>query len=120
MVATNRQLIEWSISMAEGKSIKLPRHFRNGRIARFKEMEESVRELPKAEWPKRPVTKRRKRNSEFDQRVDEMLKHRNNVAEELEIDGSLIASRAVVEAIAAKENEPSELLMNWQRDLLGV
>jgi len=120
MVAPNRLLIEWCLLLAEGKEIRLPRHFRSGRLRRFKEIEESVRASPQSDWPKRPVTKRRKRGTEFDQRVDQLLAHRNKVAEELEIDGSLIASRAVIEAIASNDSEPSELLMNWQQSLLGV
>ena len=120
MVAPNRQLIEWSIDMAEGKSIKLPRHFRSGRIDRFKKMSETVRQLPKSEWPKRPVTKKRRRTAEFDRRVDELIAHRNDIAETLDIDGSLIASRAVIEAIASDENKPSELLMDWQQRLLNL
>ena len=120
MVATNRNLIEWSTLLADKKNIELPHHFRGDRVKRFKETLSSLKALPKSEWPSRIVTKRRKRDREFDRRVDEMIARRNKIAEGLDIDGSLIASRSVIESLAANEAEPAELMMNWQRALLGL
>jgi ribonuclease D len=120
MVATNRDLIEWSTMLSEGKNIDLPRHFRSDRIKRFKETLAELKGLPKNEWPARPLTKRRKRDREFDQRVDAMIARRNKLAAELDIDGSLIASRSVIEAIAANEAQPGDVLMQWQRSLLEM
>lgn len=117
MVAPNRQLIEWCGQMAENKPIKLPHHFRADRIKRFKEMQDAVRALPESEWPARPVGLRRKKDREFDERVDAMIAQRNKVGIELGIDGSLIASRAIIETIAANEVRPADVLMKWQ---LGV
>ena len=79
-----------------------------------------VKTLSKSEWPTRPVTKRRKRDRDFDDRVDSLLAKRNSVANGLGIDGSLIASRAVIESIAANEASPHDLLMGWQRELLEL
>jgi ribonuclease D len=120
MVATNRNLIEWSTLLAEKKNIELPHHFRGDRVKRFRETLSSLKALPKSEWPSRIVTKRRKRDREFDRRVDEMIARRNKIAGGLDIDGSLIASRSVIESLAAGEAEPAELMMNWQRELLGL
>lgn len=119
MVAPNRQLIEWCAQMVENKPIKLPHHFRADRIKRFKEMQDAVRALPESEWPSRPVGLRRKKDREFDERVDAMISQRNKVGNELGIDGSLIASRAVIESIAANEAQPADLLMKWQLKVLG-
>jgi ribonuclease D len=120
MVAPNRQLIEWCLQMAENKSIHLPPHFRSDRIKRFKEMQETVRSLPESEWPARPVGLRRKKDREFDERVDSLIAHRNKIGNDLGIDGSLIASRAVIESIAADEAKPADLLMGWQLKLLDL
>ena len=120
MVAPNRLLIEWSQDLADRKRVDLPSHFRSDRVKRFMEMQSDLQSLPQSEWPARPVTKRRKRDRDFDESVDRMIAHRNKVASGLDIDGSLIASRAVIEAISAKESEPSELLMNWQLELLEL
>lgn len=120
MVATNSNLIEWSMILADRKNIELPNHFRGDRVKRFKQTIATLKDLPKSEWPARVMTKRRKRDREFDHRVDAMIAARNTTAKDLGIDGSLIASRAAIESIAADEAQPSELLMNWQVGLLGL
>ena len=118
MVAPNRQLIEWCLDMIDKKTIKLPPHFRSDRIKRFKEMEEMVRSLPESEWPAKAIGLRRKKDREFDDRVDAMILRRNRIGNDLGIDGSLLASRAVIESIAANEAQAADLLMNWQLQLL--
>lgn len=120
MVATNRDLIEWSTLLTEGKNIDLPRHFRSDRVKRFKETITELKNLPKSEWPARPLTKRRKRDREFDRQVDDLIARRNKLAAALDIDGSLIASRAVIESIAAHEALPADVLMKWQLALLEI
>lgn len=118
MVAPNRQLIDWCFQMADKKTIQLPHHFRSDRIKRFKEMQDTVYSLPESEWPTRPIGLRRKKDRDFDDRVDAMIARRNQIGIELGIDGSLLASRAIIESIAAKEAQPAELLMKWQVQLL--
>jgi ribonuclease D len=118
MIATNRDLTEWSELLAHDKNIDLPRHYRNDRIKRFKETLATLKALPKAEWPARPMMKRRKRDREFDKHVDTIIAHRNKLAAELDIDGSLIVSRSVIESVAAKEEQPCDVLMKWQLALL--
>lgn len=118
MVAPNRVLIEWALLLADGKKINPPNHYRADRLKRFRDMLSEVRDLPESEWPARPVTKRRKRDRDFDDKVDSMIAKRNSIAKGLGIDGSLIASRAVIESIAANESAPADLLMSWQHKLL--
>jgi ribonuclease D len=120
MVATNRELLEWSFQLADKEQVTLPRHYRNDRIKRYKECMDALQQLPKSEWPAKIFVPRRKRDREFDQIVDAMIAKRNAIAEELEIDGSLIVSRSVIEILAAKEAAPEDLLMNWQRKLLSL
>lgn len=119
MVAPNRLLIEWSQLLADGKKIDLPKHYRADRLKRFHEMLRETAALPESEWPSRPVTKRRKRDRDFDARVDSLIANRNQIASELDIDGSLLASRAILESLAADEATPEDLLMSWQIELLN-
>ncbi|MCF7731895.1 MAG: hypothetical protein K9N23_09410 [Akkermansiaceae bacterium] len=120
MVATNRQLIDWSVQLAQRQTPDLPRHFRPDRVKRFKQMQDDLRLLPESEWPLRVKTVRRKRDRNFEQKVDGLIKARDKVAAELDIEGSLIASRAVLEMLAAGECEAGAVLMAWQRDVLGL
>ncbi len=120
MVAPNRQLLEWSISFAARKGVSLPSHFRPDRVKRFRSVLAVVQDMPEAEWPERPVSKRRKRDRDFERRVDALIKTREEVAAKLDIEGSLIAPRAVLESIAAAEIEPQQALLGWQRHCLGM
>ncbi len=120
MVVPNRQLLEWTEELAAGKSITLPNHFRPERLKRFRETMEAVAALQENQWPERQCPKRRKRDREFDRRVDALLADRDRVSSKLEIEGSLIASRSVLEIIAANEAAPADLLLKWQLECLGI
>ena len=120
MVVTNRNLLEWSISLAAGKKVPLPHHFRPDRVKRFRAIVDETKALTEQEWPERPTGKRRKRDRDFDRRVDALLKTREKAAEKLDIESSLIAPRAVLESIAADEARPADLLLRWQRECLGL
>ena len=120
MVAPNRQLLEWSIVLDARKNLSLPPHFRPDRVKRFRAALDVAQELPEAQWPERPSGKRRKRDRDFEQRVDELIKARENAATQLDIEGSLIAPRAVLELLAAGEARPAEVLLHWQRDCLAM
>jgi len=120
MVATNRLLMEWSVCLAEGGELGLPPYFRPDRVRRLREALAAVDALPESEYPERPKGIRRRRDSGFDRRLDELLKIRDEVSNELDIDGSLIAARAVLESIAAEESSPEALLLDWQRGCLRL
>jgi ribonuclease D len=120
MVAPNRQLLEWSIDLAERKTISLPNHFRPDRVKRFRAALAAAEQLPEGEWPERPSGKRRKRDRDFERKVDNLIKLREEAAAKLEIEGSLIAPRAVLENIAAGDSRPEEVLLNWQQECLAM
>lgn len=120
MVAPNRQLLEWSIDLAGKKQIALPHHFRSERVKRFKDALAAVDEMTEAEWPERPQGKRRRRDRDFDRKVDTLLKAREDAAAKLDIEGSLIAPRATLESLAAEETTAEEVLLQWQRECLKM
>jgi hypothetical protein len=68
----------------------------------------------------RPAGKRRKRDRDFERKVDVLLAAREQAAAKLDIDGSLIAPRAVLESLAADEVPPAAVLLQWQRECLGM
>jgi ribonuclease D len=114
MVAPNRQLIEWATALSEKKKFSPPHHYRTERLKRLREALATVEAMPAAEWPEKVKLHRRKRDRDFDRKLEELLKSRDKMATELDIEGSLIAARAVLETIAAGDAEPAELLLNWQ------
>ena len=120
MVVTNRQLLEWSIDLASGKNIHLPHHFRPDRVKRYRAALAAIEALPESEWPERPSGKRRKRDRDFERKVDALIKAREDAAAKLDIEGSLIAPRAILESLAAGDAKPSEVLLKWQRGCLEL
>lgn len=120
MVAPNRQLLEWSIELSAGKKILFPNHYRPERLGRLRAALLAVEELPESEWPERPRSERRKRDRDFDRLVEGLIQNREKAALELDIEGSLIAPRAVLELLAAGDAQPSDVLLRWQRQCLGM
>jgi ribonuclease D len=120
MVATNRQLIEWGLTLRNGGKIETPSYFRAERLRRFKDALASVEAMAESEYPERPRGLRKRRDSGFDRRLDVLLKARDEKSKELDIDGSLIAPRAALEGIAGDDAKPEDVLMNWQREVLGI
>lgn len=120
MVISNRPLLEWSTECAAGRKVALPHHFRPDRVKRFHAALAATMALPEADWPERPVGKRRKRDKDFDRKVDLLIARREKIAAELDIEGSLIAPRAVLESLIAGEAKPSEVLLKWQCQCLDL
>lgn len=120
MVTGNKQLLEWADDLLDGKSPKLPRHFRPRRIKAFDEAVAKAKTVDKADMPERIRGKRRRKDTQFDSRLNKLIAKRNKVAEGLDLDGSLIAARSPLEAIAAQVEGSEDLLMSWQRELLGL
>jgi ribonuclease D len=120
MVATNRQLVEWSIEMAAGRDVSLPHHYRPDRVKRFRATIAALAAMPESEWPERPALTRRKRDRDFERRVEALIKTRDKAAAKLDIESSLIAPRAILESIATGEVEPADVLLQWQCARMGM
>lgn len=120
MVASNKQLLEWCENLLTGKKISLPHHFRPDRAKRFRKAVDEAAALAEEQWPIRPKGQRLRRPKDFDQRLDELMKTRNQIAKELDIEGSLIAPRATLEALAADITQAPEALLKWQRECLAL
>lgn len=114
MVVTNRLLLDWSTELAAGRNVSLPHHFRPDRVKRYRATLAEIQAMHESKWPERPNNKRRKRDKNFEKRVDALLKAREDAAASLDVEGSLISSRAVLESIAADEAKPSDVLLKWQ------
>jgi len=120
MVATNRQLVEWAVTLSEGAELTLPPYFRPDRVRRLREALAVVESMPESDFPERARGIRRRRDAGFDRRLDSLIKTRDEVSQGLGIDGSLIAPRAALESIAAEEALPGDLLLSWQLGCLGL
>ncbi len=120
MVAPNRQLLEWSADLSSGTNITLSHHFRPDRVKRFRAAVAAIETLPENTWPDRQATQRRKRDREFERKVEQLLHAREQAATKLDIEGSLIAPRATLESLAAGDVQATDALLEWQLECLGL
>lgn len=120
MVATNRQLIDWAMTLSAGRKPDTPSHFRSDRRRRLDECIAAAAETDPAKCPTKIKGLRRRRDGDFDKKVADLIAVRDRRAADLNIEGSLIASRSVLELLAEGEGSPGELLLGWQRELLGL
>lgn len=120
MVAGNKMMLSWVGQLMEGKMPTLPKHYRSNRVKTFKQAVDAANAEAPENYPKRIRGKRRKKDPEFDERLDALMEKRNRVAEELDIENSVIAPRAPLEAIAGNHEGAKEMLLGWQRNLLGI
>lgn len=121
MVLNNKDMILWAELLAEDKPAPLPRHLaRPDRLKRFEAALSTAHAAQENEWPQKIRALRRKKDAVFDKELEHLIKNRNAVADQLQIDPALILSRTNAEAIVAKEVCAEDVLMNWQSKLLGI
>ena len=124
MVLTNKDLIAWSELLAEGKRPKFPERFRAQRRQRLTKALRKADDEPKADWPQKIRGKRRRLDEDFDRKVAALQKVRDAAARDLDIDPSLIVTRAAMESLCLPDEyepaDPQAVLMSWQRALLNL
>ncbi len=119
MVVRSQQLIIWAELLARGEKLETPRNVRGGRARRLKDAIEKARQIPRSEWPERRKGTGRRWNSSQEKRYEDLARKRDKAAASLELESAVIAPRAALEQIAL-EADPSEHLLQWQRDVLEL
>jgi ribonuclease D len=116
-VMSNSDILRIAESAVDGRPFSTPRFPRNRR-ERFETTLEQSLALPESDWPITEKRRRPKPDPNFSKRFDRMKSRRDRVAAELNLEPALIAPKAALESYAA--NGETDLLMNWQRRLLGL
>jgi ribonuclease D len=78
----------------------------------------SALSLSESEWPQVIRGVRIRSTKEQVDRFNKLRDHRDKVALEIDLDPSILAPKAALEAVAADAKAP--VLMPWQRELLGL
>ncbi len=120
MVAGNKQLLDWVAELQEGRKPKVPKHYREKRVKNFYQAAAEAENVAPEDMPQKIQVKRRRKDPDFDSRLDKLMAHRDQVALQLNIESSLIAARAVLEGLAGQHEGAEEQLLPWQRNLLGI
>ena len=118
MVCSNNDLLRWSLALQEFRVISPLHSFHNHRATRFRKAVEHFQLLDEDDYPTQPVRVKHEQSADFDTRLAHWSAVRDALAEELNLEGSLIASRAQLESISNHEEEGLARLMTWQRNLL--
>ncbi len=118
MVCGNEDLLRWSLALQEFRTVSPHSRFHNHRAARFRKAVEHFQILDEEDYPQKPRHERQEIAPEFDSLLEHWTARRNALAEELDMETSLIASRQQLETIATDEAAGLAQLMNWQRELL--
>ncbi|MEI8292946.1 MAG: ribonuclease D [bacterium] len=116
-VIGNEDMLRVAEQVANGGAFSTPRM--NGRRRKsFEVVVALAMQIPESEWPKTEKIRRKRPTREQVNRAEELKKIRDRVAAELQLESSLIASRAAIDSTAADPSSPA--LMNWQRQLLDL
>jgi len=119
MVCGNKQLYAWIEDLLAERRVEFPKHYRGSRRKTFLDAVERVKAMKTSDYPLKPKRVKYVQDPDFDDKVAELAKKRDAVSQELDIDGSLVISRAAMESIVLERATPEELLMSWQRKLMG-
>ena len=118
-ILRNEDLLNSAKGFAAGEKPHFD-HLRGGRKARFYEAAERALAVAEDAWPVLAKRFHQRWTAEEEKRAEALKKQRDHVAGELDLDPSIIAPRATLEAIAGRPAAAAELLMPWQRTLLGL
>ncbi len=118
MVCGNEDLLRWSLALQEFRTVSPHSRFHSHRAARFRKAVEHFQVMDEEDYPEKTRHERQEISPEFDTMLEHWTAKRNVIAQELDIETSLIASRQQLESIAADEVAGLGQLMSWQRALL--
>ena len=117
-IARNELLIDAARRFANGEPVHIA-HLSGSRSRRFFEAAEKALALPESEWPQPIRTRRPRPTPEEERRFNDFKTRRDRAAAAHCIDPSLIASKSVLETLAAETEATLAKLLPWQRMLLG-
>ena len=118
-VLQNQQLIASAIAFDAGEAPDF-RHFSTRRRREFLAAAKEAMQSPESEWPEKRRGVRLRPTAEMERRTAELRRQRDHAAAQLKIEPSFIAPRNALEAIARDESQMEQLLVLWQRNLLGL
>lgn len=117
----NAEILRMAIQL-ETEGMATPPHFlRERHVQRLHEAISAARTVSPRQYPSRKLPPSGQRLDIDENYLEKIRAHRNQVAAQLGIEGTLIATRGVMEMLAAANISASEkdvALLTWQRELL--
>lgn len=116
-VMGNEDMLRVADQVSKGDAYSTPRM--NGRRRKsFEVVLALALQIPESEWPKQEKIRRKRATKDHLDRFEALKTIRDRAAADLGLDPAIIAPRGALEATAADPESP--VLMNWQRELLGL
>ena len=116
-VMGNEDMLRVADQVSTGDAYSTPRM--NGRRRKsFEVVLALALQIPESEWPKQEKIRRKRAPKDHLDRFEALKKIRDSAAAGLGLDPAIVAPRGALEATAADPAAP--ILMNWQRELLGL
>ncbi len=119
-VLNHQSLLEVATLASEGKNWEttLPLRFSSRRRRGVRDAVEAVREMPSETWPEKRRARRVAISETEKNRIEELKRIRDAKAEALDLDPTLIASKATLIGLARDWDQQLAELMPWQRQLM--
>jgi ribonuclease D len=118
-ILTNDLLLEFSRCFDEGRPVEA-RHLRGTRRAKFFATAEASLRSAESEWPKIIRKPRFRTTAQQEALFKELRKTRDDAAQRLALDATLIAPKATLEQLSRHESSALESLLPWQKELLQL
>lgn len=118
-VLPNPLLLHLAQRAAEGGNVRGAKGLNGAQSERLRRAIAEAAALPADQWPARRIHRMGER-VDFDPEVYKRLREvRDEAARRLHLDPTVIATRGTLEALAMSPSRSAELLMSWQRELMG-
>jgi ribonuclease D len=115
----SEKLVDAAAKLDAGEKVEI-RHLRGTRAQKFFAAATRGMQMEESQWPKVVRTPRQRPSQAQFNRFLELKKHRDHVAEQVQLDPSLVAPKAILEGLAFRPEETLPKLLPWQRELLKV
>ncbi|MCQ2370505.1 MAG: HRDC domain-containing protein [Akkermansia sp.] len=118
MVCSNDDLLRWSQALEEFRVVEPRSRMHAQRAARFRKAIEQFQLMDEHDYPRIPKREHHEQDPHFEAHMEHWSAKRDSIAQQLDIEPALIASRTQLEAISNHEDTGLAALMAWQRALL--
>jgi ribonuclease D len=118
-ILNNDSLLEASHRLDQNGQFE-PRNLRGSRLERFQQAAREALALPSTDWPKSLRKPRPKPIPDYEERFRQFRDRRDKSASKFSLDPTLIAPKAILEALARQDPDVLDSLLPWQRTALGV
>jgi ribonuclease D len=116
-IMSNKQMVAYAEQFEAGGAVTPPNGWRPRWKTEFADIVVTVSSSDASTWPQRPRKSKGRLTDAQRSDIDQLCKFRDEVAVRLEVESSLLASRATVEELVVHGN-PDKLLMHWQSEAL--